>query len=77
VVSLKTILHRTTEVLDVLGNDFKYGGYQESHIWTLDVTYQKSKKSVHARPWHQEPGFSSFCMETEVLKLKINYRLTL
>jgi hypothetical protein len=45
--------------------DIKRLGVSKILIWSLDITYQKSKKSMHARPCYQEPKFSSFCMETD------------
>jgi hypothetical protein len=43
-------------------DDFKKLGFSKILIWSLDITYQKSKKSIHA---NQEPKFSSFCMNYE------------
>jgi hypothetical protein len=45
--------------------DIKKLGVSKILIWSLNITYQKSKKSMNARPCHQEPKFSSLCMETD------------
>jgi hypothetical protein len=65
IMKMKDICVHKGGVMILKRADIKKGRYI---IWSLDITYQKSTKFMHAGPCHQEPKFSSLFMETDCLK---------